>query len=434
MLTSKEPIRLWIDTDTSGLFWSGLDCDDDLAVLAALSLHKRQILHLDGISICGGNAPLSHTWQDIHALWEHADGFQITNVQPVKGYGWRSMQVAVGWLRWYNKIRQDGMDSEDASTAIIERSRDKSLDPAHILMLGPPTNLAKAIDSGLLDQAGVSHVYLMGGELTQQTLDLNFRTDRASARTIIESNIPTTIIPIQTCAQTIVTKSYLERLDCPSMAACAILPKMNQQIKLMPRFVNQAVKKRCSLGEDYGPWIVLLSSPSKTTTMPPNEETLLTAARRPSVVMIQQEEQIQVPAGFNLLRKMMEWAPLWCFLLIDNVTYAYTAAFGVAAFDMLFLSFVQYKMGKLQECESLKVLIVLSLRSNTHNTFRTRAKTFGCYFSLCVRIANNSGMDLPGKCRDDRIIFRHRSKHWAGAWFLYFMATWTPGRKRISSG
>ncbi|KAL7492254.1 hypothetical protein ACHAWT_002079 [Skeletonema menzelii] len=255
MLTSNEPIRLWIDTDTSGLFWSGLDCDDDLAVLAALSLHKRQILHLDGISICGGNAPLSHTWQDIHALWEHADGFQITNVQPVKGYGRRSMQVAVGWLRWYNKIRQDGMDSEDASTAIIERSRDKSLDPAHILMLGPPTNLAKAIDSGLLDQAGVSHVYLMGGELTQQTLDLNFRTDRASARTIIESNIPTTIIPIQTCAQTIVTKSYLERLDCPSMAACAILPKMNQQIKLMPRFVNQAVKKRCSLGEDYGPWM-----------------------------------------------------------------------------------------------------------------------------------------------------------------------------------
>lgn len=257
MLTSKEePIRLWIDTDTSGLFWSGLDCDDDLAVLAALALHKRQTISLDGISICGGNAPLSHTWQDIHALWEHAGGFQITNVQPVKGYGWRSMQVAVGWLRWYNRIRQDGMDSEDASTAIIERSRDKSLDPAHILMLGPPTNLARAIDSGLLDQAGISHVYLMGGDLTQQILDLNFRTDRASARTIIESNIPTTIIPIQTCAQTIVTESYLERLDCPSVAACAILPKMKQQIKLMPRFVNQAVKKRChSLGAGDGPWV-----------------------------------------------------------------------------------------------------------------------------------------------------------------------------------
>ena len=188
MLKSKEPIRLWIDTDPSGLFWSGLDCDDDLAVLAALALHKRQIISLDGISICGGNAPLSHTWRDINVLWEHAGGFQITNLQPVKGYGWRSMQVAVAWLRWYNLIRQDIIDSEDASQAIIERSRDKSLDPAHILMLGPPTNMARAIDSGQLDQSGISQLYLMGGELTQQTLDLNFRTDRASARTIIESS------------------------------------------------------------------------------------------------------------------------------------------------------------------------------------------------------------------------------------------------------
>lgn len=64
---------------------------------------------------------------------------------------------------------------------------------------------------------------------------------------------------------------------------------------------------------------------------------------------IQEEEQIQVPAGFNFFLKMMEWAPLWCFLLIDNVTYAYTAAFGVAAFDMMFLTYVQRKIGKITE-------------------------------------------------------------------------------------
>ena len=46
---------------------------------------------------------------------------------------------------------------------------------------------------------------------------------------------------------------------------------------------------------------------------------------------------------------MMEWAPLWCFLFIDNATYAYTAAFGVAAFDMLCLTYIQHKMGKIQE-------------------------------------------------------------------------------------
>jgi len=253
-MSTKEPIRLWIDTDTSGLVWSGLDCDDDLAVLTALALHKRKFIKFDGLSICGGNAPLSHTWKDITMLWNHADGFRITNIQPVKGYGWRSMQVAVSWLSWYNAIRPDEIDSYSASRAIIARTRDKSLDPVHILMLGPPTNLAKAMDSGLLDQSGISHIYLMGGELTQQALDLNFRTDRASARTIIESNIPTTIIPIQTCAQAIVTESYLQKLDCPSAAACALLPKMKQQIKLMPRFVNKAVKKRCILDKDDNRW------------------------------------------------------------------------------------------------------------------------------------------------------------------------------------
>ena len=81
--------------------------------------------------------------------------------------------------------------------------------------------------------------------------------------------------------------------------------------------------------------------------MPPHEETNLIKARRPSVVKIQEEEQIQVPTGFNLFLRLMEWAPLWCFLLIDNATYAYTAAFAVAAFDMLFLTYVQHKMGRM---------------------------------------------------------------------------------------
>jgi len=81
--------------------------------------------------------------------------------------------------------------------------------------------------------------------MTGHQLDLNFRSDRAGARTVIESNIPKTIISIQTCGQTAVTESTLDQwMDCPSMAACALLPKMRQQIQFMPRFVNQAVKKR----------------------------------------------------------------------------------------------------------------------------------------------------------------------------------------------
>ena len=80
------------------------------------------------------------------------------------------------------------------------------------------------------------------------------------------------MITIQTCGQTSVTQTYLDLLNCPFVAACAILPKMRQQIQMMPKFINQHVKKRlllnvpnrtgrwkASLNLDHGfvPWDVV---------------------------------------------------------------------------------------------------------------------------------------------------------------------------------
>lgn len=248
-------IPLWIDADPSGLYYTGLDCDDDVAILAALALHQRKAIQFEGLSICGGNAPLRHTWNDARILWEHASGFELTGVKPRKGYGWRSMQVGVKFLEYYNGIYPDVLDSDDASLALAQRLRDDSLPPLTILTLGPPTNVAKMIlhHEGVMSRAinskgtNIEHVYLMGGEMTNQQLDLNFRTDRASARVVLEANVPKTIIPIQTCGQVAVTESWLQKLDCgenPGMAVCAWLPKMRQQVRIMPRVVNAAVEER----------------------------------------------------------------------------------------------------------------------------------------------------------------------------------------------
>ena len=99
----------------------------------------------------------------------------------------------------------------------------------------------------------------MGGELTNNQLDLNFRSDRASARTVIEANITKTIIPIQTRGRVAMTQAWEESLGCidrdgaegdgvsnkkQRLAVCAYLPKMKQQVRLMPKFVNRAVKQR----------------------------------------------------------------------------------------------------------------------------------------------------------------------------------------------
>jgi inosine-uridine nucleoside N-ribohydrolase len=244
-----SPIPLWIDTDPSGLVWTGLDCDDDLAVLVALALERRGIVDLQGISICGGNAPLQHTWPDIHRLLDHA-GYNTNETPVYKGYGWRSMQVSWKSSKFYNFWNPDMHDSEEAANALIARSKTSSeRGPIDILMLGPPTNLARAITNGL-NISGIHHVYLMGGELTGQQLDLNFGSDPAAARVVLESELPTTMIPIQTCGQTCVTQAHLDHYlknkegDCPNrLAACALLPKMRQQVKVMPKLVNPRVKK-----------------------------------------------------------------------------------------------------------------------------------------------------------------------------------------------
>lgn len=44
-------MALWLDADPSGLTWTGLDCDDDLALLCAVALERRG---LSGVQITGG--------------------------------------------------------------------------------------------------------------------------------------------------------------------------------------------------------------------------------------------------------------------------------------------------------------------------------------------------------------------------------------------
>jgi inosine-uridine nucleoside N-ribohydrolase len=237
---SPSTMHLWIDADPSGLVWTGLDCDDDLAILSSLHLNQtRDGFTLHGLSICGGNAPLDHTWADVHLLLQHAG---VKSRLPThRGYGWRSMHVSRKVLKWLNAVAPDMVDSDDAADAIIAASKQHALT---ILTLGPTTNVAKAIEKDPTLTDRIDHIYLMGGELTQSRMDLNFVSDRAAARNIVEANVPTTLITIQTCAQTAVTKQIVDNFEskcCPSSAACSLLPKMRQQIQIMPHLVNRHV-------------------------------------------------------------------------------------------------------------------------------------------------------------------------------------------------
>jgi inosine-uridine nucleoside N-ribohydrolase len=270
----------------------GLDCDDDLALLALLAeaAEHPDMFSVAGVSVCGGNAPLAHTWKNTMALWKHIDFDAIASrtdslhdiIGPKRGHGWRSMQVSRWWLSLFHTLAQDMPNSEDAVDAIVDHvtktaaeNRKTAGDGSDLtlLTLGPPTNVARAIEKIELQNHGnsevtkaIHHVYMMGGELTGQRLDLNFVSDRAAARTIVDNqHFPKTLITIQLCAQVIIDAHFVdnfERQCCQSSsgnagkrdaAACAILPKMRQQIELMPRYINPSVSKRLPVSERWTP-------------------------------------------------------------------------------------------------------------------------------------------------------------------------------------
>lgn len=238
--------RIWIDADPSGLVWTGLDCDDDLAILVALALQERGKLSIEGISVSGGNAPLKHTWKNMQLLLSHAG----SDIKPFKGYGWRSMQPSHKLLKWLNMIDPDIKDSNDAPLALLEASH--TVKNLIVVTLGPPTNVVKALEQDPSLESRIAHLYMMGGELTQQRLCLNFASDRAATRTLIDANIPTTLITVQLSAQVVIDGVFLDSVKKKSCstesngtiaATCALLPKMYQQVNVMPTFVNQGVAK-----------------------------------------------------------------------------------------------------------------------------------------------------------------------------------------------
>jgi inosine-uridine nucleoside N-ribohydrolase len=237
-LTTIARLWCWIDADPSGLVWTGLDCDDDLAILTALAL--KDTLSVVRLSICGGNAPLRHTWNDSQ---QRLLGYVDSSIKPVQGYSWRTMQISKKrWLRILSWLVQD---SEGAADAIIKASHE--VPDLTVLTLGPPTNLARALIKDPSLATRLHRVVMMGGELTNQRLDLNFATDRGAARTVVDANVHLTLVPIQLCAQAIVDAAFVSKFEkncCPNAAACAILPKMRQQVALMPTAVNKAVSKR----------------------------------------------------------------------------------------------------------------------------------------------------------------------------------------------
>lgn len=251
---AREHVReqVLIDLDPGGLIWTGLDVDDDLALLIGIALNRSSSIELIGLTTCGGNAPIKHAAPGLDLLLRTAGiGASDLPAGIGRGHGWQSMHVPWPNMRRLSALSPDEPSSDEAAELIISAAHASGPHGLTIVTLGPPTNLAAALAKAPEIAPKLRRVLLMGGQLDKGgRMCLNFMSDRAAARAVLASPVPTTIVPIQTCAQASFTAAHVSRLEAKCCggkkpaAVCALLTKMTLQTRVMPWLVNQHVTRR----------------------------------------------------------------------------------------------------------------------------------------------------------------------------------------------
>ena len=190
-----------VDCDPAGLTWSGLDVDDDLAILSLLaaadgcgeevanSVTPISPIKILGITTCAGNAPQRHTFADASFLVRRLNLPSHTNqrIPVVQGASW--------WPPFASTWRS--RTPTDASRFIVETVMDSPPRSVTVLALGPLTNVAQALQSENMIADRLKRIVIMGGDLSPTHLDLNFLSDAHAANIVLGANARKTLVPVQ---------------------------------------------------------------------------------------------------------------------------------------------------------------------------------------------------------------------------------------------
>ena len=309
MTGHAEPTeKFLIDLDPGGLVWTGLDVDDDLALLIAIALNRSKAIHLNGLTIAGGNAPIKHTAPALELLLRIAG--IATDEFPAgiaRGHGWHSMHVPWPSMRRLNAISPDEPSSDAAAELIIREALASGPRGLTVVTLGPPTNLAAALHRAPEIAPMLHRIVMMGGQLDSGgKMCLNFMSDRAAVRAVISSPVPTMLVPIQTCAQASMTAAHIGRLSARCCAGerpaavCALVPKMELQSRVMPWLVNRHVAKRRWVGAAKS--VPVVYSPNLDRGFIPWDLVAMLAAVRPALFDGWQRHRVHIHRCAGWLR------------------------------------------------------------------------------------------------------------------------------------
>jgi inosine-uridine nucleoside N-ribohydrolase len=242
---SSRP-KIILDTDPAGMVLTGLDVDDDLAILNALSLHRAGLIELMGITITGGNAPIQYTYPNALDLIRYKAGISEEEIGVYRGGHPLTIHTR-------QNLEQSGQTipdlSSDATSYLIDTIMNADEKTITILCIGPLTNIAAAFLLEPRIAGRIERIVSMGGTLTEGLpCDLNIRTDPLAASIVWnDMNCKKIIIPIETCVQAAFGASQLKKVEdqCSDPAlpqkpiACSLLTRLRMQRRIMPWAVNR---------------------------------------------------------------------------------------------------------------------------------------------------------------------------------------------------
>ncbi|MCD6504351.1 nucleoside hydrolase [Candidatus Bathyarchaeota archaeon] len=229
-----------------------IDCDpgidDALALILAL---KSGELKVEAVTTVGGNMPVEAATENALKVLELIDRTDIpvaaglnperTLPESVSMHGEDGLGNT--WLP-KPKVKPS---SRDAIETIISVLHEK---PAHVITLGPLTNIASAIEVEPEIKHRIESLTVMGGAVSvpgniTPVAEFNIYMDPEAARKVLRSGIKVTLVPLDVTMQTMIGEAEIGELEKVGAPAASFAAKALKHYLKMYRMI--ACTKGCPL-------------------------------------------------------------------------------------------------------------------------------------------------------------------------------------------
>lgn len=192
--------KLILDTDI------GSDVDDALALAMLLGSEKINLL---GITTVYGDTRLrAQIARHLCEITRREIPIYAGAKTPLSGREvWVSGNegTALGDLSKY-KI------SDASAIQFLLDYIESSPQDVEILAIGPLTNIARAIQESSSFVENLKHLWIMGGNFSQNKIEHNFKSDSVAAKIVLESKIPITILDLPASQKTRLRNTDIDKI------------------------------------------------------------------------------------------------------------------------------------------------------------------------------------------------------------------------------